>query len=82
MILLQIQSYRAPCSDFYKCSQVRLKPLEEDTLQSVSSSQIVTKTDSGEDFSVLNNAIELGFTLIILWQVKLIHIQDQSSKIV
>ena len=71
IIYFQIQSRRPPCSDFYKCSQVRLKPLEEDTFQAMSSSQLVVegKTDLGEDFSSLNNAIELGFTLIILWQV-------------
>ena len=65
----QIQSHRPPCSDFYKCSQVRLKPLEDDTFLSMSSS-LETKTDPADDFSSLNNAIELGFTLIILWQVK------------
>ena len=65
----QIQSRRPPCSDFYKCSQVRLKPLEEDTFQSLSLSQTESRTDPTEDFSVLNNAIDLGFTLIILWQV-------------
>lgn len=68
----QIQSHRPPCSDFYKCSQVRLKPLEEDTFQSLSSSQVEDKTKPADDFSSLNNAIELGFTLIILWQAHVI----------
>ena len=49
---------------------MRLKPLEEDTFQSLSLSQTESRTDPTEDFSVLNNAIELGFTLIILWQVR------------
>ena len=67
----QIRSGMTPCLDFYERSRVKLKPLEEEASQTQTPSQILAPSEKTDQFEPLNRAIQLGMSLIILWQVNI-----------
>ncbi|KAK3581188.1 hypothetical protein CHS0354_024722 [Potamilus streckersoni] len=75
----QISSSKSPCVDFYYRSQTCFKPLEEETVQKSSSNFDVSVKSIEADLSHLNCAIELGMTLIILWQAHIVDERGQDS---
>jgi len=70
-LCFQVCSSETPCCEFYQCSKVKLKTLEEDAYIPTASAQLAPKKDLGPNFDNLNCAIDLGITLVILWQVSI-----------
>lgn len=66
---LQILSGKSPCLDFYGRARVKLKPLEEEAPQTQTASQAAPVKKKEDQFESLNSAIQLGMSLIIVWQV-------------
>ncbi|XP_060558094.1 trafficking protein particle complex subunit 8-like isoform X2 [Ruditapes philippinarum] len=72
----KILSGRTPCLDFYQRSRVKLKPLEDEASQTQTPSQILAPKEKVDQFESLNSAIQLGMSLIILWQA---HVVDSDG---
>ncbi|XP_045191789.2 trafficking protein particle complex subunit 8-like isoform X2 [Mercenaria mercenaria] len=69
----KILSGKTPCLDFYERARVKLKQLDEESSQAQTPSQMPPSKDRGDQFESLNSAIQLGMSLIILWQA---HVVD------
>ncbi|KAL4234283.1 Trafficking protein particle complex 8 [Mactra antiquata] len=74
----KIVSSESPCRQFYERSNIKLKALDEETFQSSTPSQNIQSVENMDEFQSLNCAIELGISLIILWQAHIVDINGSE----